>query len=90
MGRARKLAEESKRVPLPGEQVFCLSRQYARCSVANGKLFMVLCYGLEAAIMGKIALPSEMKHVKSQLILLASRAIGRRIWVALRIKSVHL
>jgi len=67
MGRARKLAEESKRVPLPGEQVFCLSRQYARCSVANGKLFMVLCYSikLEAAITGKIALPSEMKHVKS-------------------------
>ncbi len=53
---------------------------------------MVLCYStkLEAAIIGKIALPSEMKHVKSQLILLASRAIGRRIWVTLRIKSVHL
>ena len=38
----------------------------------NGKLFMVLCYSRkeEAIIIGKIALPAEMKHVKSQLILL--------------------
>jgi len=61
-------------VLLPGEQV-CSSRQYARCSMGNGKLFMVLCYSrkLESAIIGKIALPSEMKHVKSQLILLGEQ-----------------
>jgi len=43
--------------------------------MGNGKLFMVLCYSrkLEAAIIGKIALPSEMKHVKSQLILLGEQ-----------------
>jgi len=39
-----EVGRRSINVPLPGEQVFCSSRQYIGCSAPNDKLFMVLCY----------------------------------------------